>query len=122
MAKSSAERKQDQRNKEKANGEVKVSFTLTAKQAERLDFICASREFSRAEIIPLLIYQDSLMVDELTKDLGLCGRCGKSLPVGCGEEFKGLTGCFKTFDHRELLAFEFTKDRFINDRERILEG
>lgn len=112
MAKTAAQRKQDQRERDKALGSVDVRLTLTDKMGERLDKICEAREFDRAELIQALIYQDSLLVDELTKDFGLCEFCSKPLPVGCGGQWKGAGACFKTVKQRELLSFDFMKNRF----------
>ena len=88
MAKSSAERKADQRAKQASSGMRKLELVLDAQEIEMLERNCATRRPGRApyefgEYIALLIRQDDARVRGRIKAISAnqCGKCGDSLPV-----------------------------------------
>ncbi|MDE1188237.1 MAG: hypothetical protein PW844_17375 [Pantoea sp.] len=88
MAKSPAERKKDQRDRQAAAGSRKVELTLDNQELEMLARNCATRRPGREpyevnEYIALLIRQDDTRARGLIKSISKrkCGKCGDQLPV-----------------------------------------
>lgn len=88
MAKSSAERKKDQRARQAAAGEQKIELVLDVQEFEMLARNCAARRpgrepYDMAEYIALLIRQDDARMRTRFRVISTrqCGKCGDQLPV-----------------------------------------
>lgn len=96
------QRKQAQRQREKALDITEVRVKLAATERATLDELCSvragdSEPYSRDEYVKLLIQMDKQRLNEqLTQlaDAGPCARCGDSLPGGCNGLFSGESVCW----------------------------
>ena len=100
----SAKRKQEERERDRKEGIVRVSMKLTQEHGERLNELCDLMEYDKAELVALLIHRKWQEVKAVTDDLGVCEFCDKQLPQGCQGKWKGRGECFKTIKQRELLS------------------
>lgn len=99
-----AKRKQAEREKDRADGVVRVSMKLTSEHGERLNELCALTEYDKAELVALLIHRQWQKTKAIVEPLGKCEYCAEQLPQGCGGKWKGAGECFKTIKQRELLS------------------
>jgi hypothetical protein len=97
-------RKQAEREKDKAEGMVRVSMKLTSEHGARLNELCELTEYDKAELVALLVHRHWQKVKAIVETLGDCEYCGNALPQGCGGKWKGHKECFKTIKQRELLS------------------
>lgn len=104
MAKSARERKAAQRARLASGGGLRHELVLTAQEAAMLDRNRQRRNpgrepYSRNEYLSLLILCDNERLDRQEVRLGVCGRCGKPLPQGCGgEHMRMAADCWYTRD------------------------
>lgn len=99
-----AKRKQEERERDKQEGVVRVSMKLTQEHGERLNELCYLMEYDKAELVALLIHRKWQEIKAVTDSLGECEFCREQLPKGCQGKFKGHGMCFKTIKQRELLS------------------
>ncbi|MCD2527342.1 MULTISPECIES: hypothetical protein [Providencia] len=108
MAKTAAERKAEQRKRQKDSGEMKFELIVDSQELEMLRQNCALRRPGREpydmnEYIQLLIIKDNQELTEKYKQLSneCCGKCGESLPVAecC---LSGAADCWNTKGWHEL--------------------
>ncbi|WP_440864496.1 hypothetical protein [Symbiopectobacterium purcellii] len=108
MAKSSAERKAAQRERQREAGVSKFELNLDTQELDMLRRNCALRRPGKApydmdEYIQLLIRQDDARARQRIKSLSKqrCGKCGESLPVTecC---MQGYSGCWNTNGWHEI--------------------
>lgn len=104
MAVDANQRKRNQRNKQKQNGDYKVEITLKETHKRRLDWVCETRGYDKAEYIALLIHRDAERLESIIDNMGTCLFCNESLPKGCIEKWKGHGKCFHTIKKRETLS------------------
>lgn len=88
MAKTVAERKAEQRKRQKDSGETKFELIVDSQELEMLRQNCVLRRPGREpydmnEYIQLLIIKDNRELTNKFKQLSneCCGKCGESLPV-----------------------------------------
>ncbi|ERK18582.1 hypothetical protein L579_1906 [Pantoea sp. AS-PWVM4] len=108
MAKSPAERKQEQRARQATAGDKKLELVLDNQELEMLAQNCAGRRPGREpyelyEYITTLIRIDNAQLNQQVAELNKrnCGRCGDQLPVTecC---FRGENACWLTRGWHEL--------------------
>ncbi|MEX9225390.1 hypothetical protein AB7W86_03410 [Providencia rettgeri] len=108
MAKSSAERKAEQRKRQKESGVTKIELFLDEQEIEMLQRNCALRRPGRepydiAEYISMLIRIDDRSVISLITELNKshCKKCNEQLPVDkcC---LSGSSECWNTKGWHEL--------------------
>ena len=107
MAKSATERKAAQRQRVKQSGGSRDDLVLTDKENAALEKNRRRRNpghrpYSRTEYIGLLILCDDERLERQEAGLGVCQRCGKTLPAGCGGDFRGEAACWFTRAFRVL--------------------
>lgn len=110
MAKTATERKAMQRANLAAGGGVRHELVLTQQEAQALDRNCQRCNPGRVpyghnEYISLLILCDDQRLDRQEAALGSCQRCGKALPAGCNDDYRGEAACWFT---RDCLAMNLT--------------
>lgn len=109
MAKSSAERKAEQRARQAAAGVRKLEIVLDEQELAMLEQNCAARRpgrepYEMAEYIALLIRQDDARVQQTIENLkqNKCLKCKESLPINsCVCE--GDSACWVTRGWHELI-------------------
>lgn len=108
MKKTAAERKAEQRKRQKQFGMVKVELLLDDQEMEMLQRNCALRRPGRepydiTEYLSMLIRIDDRSVISLITELNKrhCKRCNEQLPVAecC---LSGGSGCWNTLGWHEL--------------------
>ncbi|CDH32768.1 hypothetical protein [Xenorhabdus bovienii] len=108
MAKSSAERKAAQRQRQKNSGVTKIEVLLDNQELAMLKQNCSLRRLGRdpydvAEYLALLIRKDNAEVQQKMQALSTrqCGKCGECLPVSecC---FSGEAACWATRGWHEV--------------------
>ncbi|HCH7935160.1 MULTISPECIES: hypothetical protein [Providencia] len=108
MAKSPAERKAEQRKRQKESGVTKIELFLDEQEIEMLQRNCALRRPGRepydiAEYLSMLIRIDDRSVISLIKELNKrrCKKCNEQLPVAecC---LSGSSECWNTQGWHEL--------------------
>ncbi|MEY0664224.1 hypothetical protein AB7281_16465 [Providencia rettgeri] len=108
MAKTAAERKAEQRKRQKDSGESKFELMVDSQELEMLKNNCAIRRPGREpyemnEYIQLLIRQDTARLSDKIHELSksTCKRCGEQLPVSqcC---LSGAADCWNTNGWHDL--------------------
>ncbi|MDE9455761.1 hypothetical protein [Xenorhabdus bovienii] len=108
MAKSPAERKAAQRQRQKSSGVTKIELLLDNQELDMLKRNCALRRPGRdpyevVEYLTLLIRKDDAELQQKMQTLSTqqCGKCGDSLPVTecC---FSGEAACWNTQGWHEV--------------------
>ncbi|MGJ0626379.1 hypothetical protein [Xenorhabdus bovienii] len=108
MAKSPAERKAAQRQRQKSSGVTKIELLIDNQELDMLKQNCALRRPGRdpydvVEYLTLLIRQDNADLRQKMQALAVqqCGKCGDALPVRecC---FSGEATCWNTLGWHEL--------------------
>lgn len=108
MAKSAAERKAEQRKRQKESGVTKIELFLDEQELEILQRNCALRRPGRepydiAEYLSMLIRIDDRSVISLITELNKrrCKKCNEQLPVAecC---LSGSSECWNTMGWHEL--------------------
>lgn len=112
MAKTAAERKAAQRQRQADAGEKKLELVLDAQELEMLTQNCAARRpfrdpYELSEYISILIRNDNALLQQQLDQLKTrrCGKCKDLLPgdpEGC--YFKGIgdSECWQTFGWHDL--------------------
>lgn len=103
-----AERKRKSREKLKQFDIKVVEVKLSATERSTLTELCQVRggirgEYSADEYLALLILRDKQRLDAQLAALGSCGKCGETLPGGCGGLFQGESACYHANQARELM-------------------
>lgn len=113
MAKSGTDRKQAQRERDRTQGIKRIEIRLPAHVVGHLEEICAVRggvegPYDFAEVIETLVMQDKERLDLHLEQLSKapCGKCGATLPGGCGGVHKGDGQCLHTREEKQLLLRE----------------
>ncbi|CDH06559.1 49 [Xenorhabdus bovienii str. oregonense] len=108
MAKSPAERKAAQRQRQKSSGVTKIELLLDNQELDMLKQNCALRRPGRnpydvVEYLTLLIRQDNADLQAQIQALSTrqCEKCGDNLPVAecC---FSGESACWNTLGWHDL--------------------
>lgn len=105
-----AERKRNQRDREKKLSKQQIFVTLQPVEIERADELCRVRAlrgdpYSLDEYLSTLIARDWdrwQVEKKALAEKGPCPKCGSDLPAGCDDLFKGDARCWRTFDLMEL--------------------
>lgn len=89
VAKTAAERKAEQRERQKEAGETKLELILDAQELAMLDHDCVARRpgrepYDRAELVALMIrkFHAELLAQQEEMKNRKCEKCGDQLPVG----------------------------------------
>ncbi|MEC4091599.1 hypothetical protein [Pseudoalteromonas rubra] len=104
MAKTDKERKEAQRQRDKALGITRVEVRLSSKQAADLDEMCVQaarpgeQPWTRDEFISRLLQTHQKTHIQTMQRLakGGCKKCQYALPEGCKGLFKGDRQCYLT--------------------------
>jgi len=100
---SSKQRKQSQREREKAFDIKRAEVPLSKTEREMLAEGCEFRgRYTATEYIATLIRRDFERIQETKKTLGDCQFCNRSLPQGCKRQHKGHKDCFHTIEARKF--------------------
>lgn len=108
MAKTAAERKAEQRKRQKASGETKLELLVDAQELEMVNKNRVLRRpgkapYEQSEYIQLLIRQDNERLQKQLQELEktTCLKCGDKLPVTecC---LSGNSTCWLTYGHNEF--------------------
>ena len=106
-----AQRKRDQRQREKATGLKEVRLKLSEEEHRRLRELCRIRAgvgepYDVGEYLALLMDRDWKKLQAQLHDLGTqrCAKCDASLPQGCDGLFAGDSACFHTWPNGKVLA------------------
>lgn len=113
---SAAERKKAQRERDRTQGVKRVEIRLSQETLELVDEARKVRgsvvgdgdPYDLADYVSELIRLDTNKLKIHLEQLNAvpCGNCGKSLPGGCGNAFKGEGSCLKTREAKQLLLSE----------------
>lgn len=99
----SKQRKQAQREREKAFDIKRVEVPLSKTEREMLLAGCEFRGgYTATEYIATLIRRDFERIQETKETLGNCQHCNRPLPQGCKRQHKGHKDCFHTLEARKL--------------------
>ncbi len=95
------DRKQKERDRKAALGIKRIEVQLSEKERERLDELCRVRAgvgepYTADEFISLLIHRNWEQLQQQLAELGVCKKCGSTLPEGCSGLFKGDAECWHT--------------------------
>ena len=108
MAKTAAERKAEQRKRQKDSGETKLELIVDAQELEMVNKNRVLRRlgkepYEQSEYIQLLIRQDNERLEKQMQELekSNCAKCGDKLPVTecC---LSGDSKCWLTNGHNEF--------------------
>jgi hypothetical protein len=99
----SKQRKQAQREREKAFDIRRVEVPLSKTEREMLVEGSEFRGgYTATEYIATLIRRDYERIQETKKTLGDCQYCNRLLPQGCQRQHKGHKDCFHTIEAQKL--------------------
>lgn len=112
-AKTGTDRKKAQRERDRTQKIKRIEIRLPAHVVEHIERICQVRggvsgPYEMAEYLETLVMQDKERLDLHLAQLSKtpCGKCGATLPGGCGGVHKGDGQCLHTREEKQLLLRE----------------
>lgn len=106
--KTSTQRKQAQRQRDKEAGMCEIRLQVTTQHKERIEQAAKLSGWDLGELLALLGHRYAEKVEKAAESLKgqVCDKCGepKSLESKCA--FKGMSDCWMTAERKELLGIE----------------